>query len=262
MTFQVMKKQGKIIGSVQRALDILNLFDQKHTELGPTEVGRALDLAKSTAAGLISTLEVNGYLQQNPDTRKYRLGYKLAERAGVYLAQFELRQIATPVLEGLRDECNESVNLGIRDEDHIVYIERLHGMNMLGMRSEIGKREKIHSTALGKAILSSLSGQEIDEFIRDHDFAPVTPHTITEPDTFKAELQRSHARGFAIDNQENEIGGRCVAAPIFDYRSAPIAAVSVSVPIQRMPDSQVAIFGKRVREAAEEISRMLGAGSV
>ena len=256
-----MKKQGKIIGSVQRALDILDLYDQRHIELGITEIGRALDLAKSTAAGLISTLEVNGYLQQNPETRKYRLGYKLAERSGIYLAQFELRQIATPVLEELRDECNESVNLGIRDEDHIIYIERLHGMNMLGMRSEIGKREKIHSTALGKAILSSLPGKEVDAFINSHEFLPVTPHTITEPEAFKLDLERTQERGFAIDNQENELGGRCVAAPIFDFRGAPIAAVSVSVPIQRMPESEVPLFGMRVREAADEISRMLGAAN-
>lgn len=256
-----MKKQGKIIGSVQRALDILDLYDQKHNELGITEIGRALELPKSTAAGLISTLEINGYLQQNPTTRKYRLGYKLAERTGVYLAQFDLRQIATPILEELRDECNESVNLGVRDDDHIIYIERLHGMNMLGMRSEIGKRENIHSTALGKAILSSLPIREVDVFIRSHDLIPVTPHTITQTERFKAELKKTHKRGYAIDNQENELGGRCVAAPIFDYRGSPIAAVSVSVPLQRMPESEISTFGKRVREAADEISRMLGAAS-
>ena len=136
-------------------------------------------LSKSTVAGLIYTLYKNRYLDQNPNNRKYRLGYKLAERTGVLLQQFDLRQTAAPILEKLRDECQESVNLAIRDGNYVIYIERMHGMNALGMRTEIGKREWLHSTALGKALLAHLPEQAIHKFTMECEFNSVTPQAIS-----------------------------------------------------------------------------------
>ena len=254
-----MKTQRKVIGSVQRALDILNLFEAQVVEMGTTEIARALGLPKSTIAGLVHTLELNGYLNQNPETRKYYLGFKLVERAGVLLGQFDLRKIAAPVLMALRDDTNESVNLALRDGSYVVYIERMHGMNMLGMRSEIGKRELAHSTALGKSMLAFSPEDILNDFLKTHPFEPVTPQTITSPAVFLIEMNRTCQRGFAVDDQENELGGRCVAAPIFDYTGQVVAAVSISVPIQRFPDSRLELLGERVKEAAAEISRRLGA---
>ena len=124
-----MGKQQKIIGSVQRAMDILDLFDRRTQELGITDIARALDIPKSTIAGLISTLEQNDYLDQNTTTRKYRLGFKLAERAGVFFDRYDFRRVALPVLKELRDSSNESVNLAIRDGKYVTYIERILGHN-------------------------------------------------------------------------------------------------------------------------------------
>ena len=257
-----MSPRRKVIGSVQRAIDILDLFDDHHAELGTTEIAQALELPKSTAAGLILTLGQNGYLEQNPATRKYRLGYKLAERAGLLLSQFDLRQIAAPALDSLRNRCDESINLAVRDGVYVVYIARLDGTSMLGMRSEIGKRERIHSTALGKAILSTLPESELQDFIARTKFVPVTPRTIVTPAAFLAELQKTRQRGFAIDDEENELGGRCVAAPIFDYRGNSIAAVSISVPVQRFPKEMIEKYGRWVKDTAGEISRKLGAARI
>jgi IclR family KDG regulon transcriptional repressor len=254
-----MGKQQKIIGSVQRAIDILDLFDRRTQELGVTDIARILNLPKSTIAGLILTLEYNNYLDQNTETRKYRLGFKLAERAGVFLDQFDLRRIALPVLEELRNSSNESVNLAIRDGEYVIYIERMLGDNTLGMRSEIGKRELIHSTALGKAILAQLPETEIKQFVSTYDFKPVTPRTITDPAAFLFEIKETKSRGFSIDNQENELGGRCVAAPIIDYLRRPVAAISMSVPIQRFPKEKTPEFGAMVSWAARKISAQLGA---
>lgn len=254
-----MAKRQKIIGSVQRAMDILDLFNLRTQELGITDIARALDLPKSTIAGLIATLEHNNYLDQNTLTRKYRLGFKLAERAGVFLSQYDLRQAAIPILEELRDSTNESVNLAIRDGQSVIYIERMLGNNMLGMRSEIGKRELVHSTALGKAMLAQLPLAEIKQFIASYEFIPVTPQTITDSAVFLKELGEVLVRGFSVDNQENELGGRCVAAPIFDYLGQPVAAISVSVPIQRFPKEKIPEFGMLVMQAARGISLQLGA---
>ena len=254
-----MKNKRKVIGSVQRAIDILNLFNKDTPELGTTQIARSMKLPKSTAAGLIYTLEQNGFLDQNPNTRKYRLGFKLAERTGILLFHFDLRQIAIPVLQQLRDQCKESVNLGVRDGNDIVYIERMHGHSMLGMRPEIGKRERIHSTALGKAIVSTLSKKEMDQFIENYNFFPITPKTITDRGLFLIELQKSKECGYALDDQENEIGGRCVASPILDLGGVTVGALSISVPLLRMPDSLIEPLGNQVLHAAQEISSQIGA---
>ncbi len=251
-------KQGKLIGSVQRALDILDVFNARNPELGTTEIAGAIHLPKSTVAGLIYTLEVNGYLEQNPENRKYRLGYKLAERAGLFLNQYDLRRVAAPHLLALRDACNESVNLALRRGSDMVYIERMHGTNTLGFRSEIGKRERVHSTALGKAYLAFLPQPEILDFVAHHDFEPLTQNTITDAELFLADLACVRERGYAIDDQENELGGRCVAAPLLNFDGRPVAAISISVPLQRMPDTRVAELGELVRRTAAKISRRLG----
>lgn len=253
-----MGKQTKVIRSVQRALDILNLFNTQDFELGTTEIGRALDLPKSTVAGLAGTLTLNGYLEQDPATHKYRLGFKLAERAGLLLGQFDLRKQAAQQLQALRDEFNETVNMGLLRGGEVVYIERMLGTNMLGMRSEIGKHERAHSTALGKAMLSFSSADNIQEFLAENELVAVTEYTITDAEVFRQELEVTRQRGYAIDNQENELGGRCVAAPILDFQGQPVAAISLSLPIQRFPDARVPLLGSRVSQTAQAISRQLG----
>lgn len=248
----------KMIASVQKALDILNLFEGPRSELGNAEIARLVDLPAGTVSGLIYTLKAYHYLDQNPITRKYRLGLKLAERAAVLLDQLDLRKIAAPYLEKLREWCGESINLAIMDGQEVVYIERLFGKHALGIRSELGKRAPVHSTALGKVMLSYFPQEEIDLFLEHYRFSPVTRYTITERDRFEAELRRVCKMGFATDEEENEMGGRCVAAPIFDHSCRPVAAVSISVPIQRLPREQVPVFGDRIKAAAQVISEQLG----
>ena len=253
-----MAHQSKKIGSVQRAIDILNLFGSQAPELGTTEIARALGLHKSTTASLVSTLAANGFLNQNPETRKYRLGLKLVERAFVMLDQVEIRQIAYPPLQELRDQWNETVNLAILDGADVVYIERMLGTKALGMRSEIGRRAPAHSTALGKAILSCFPIADVKAFVAAHGLPAVSPKTITEPERFFAELDQAREQGYAVDDEENEIGGRCIAVPIFDHMGKAVAAISISAPTARLPMSDVPQAGAMVRETAKAISRGLG----
>lgn len=252
------KRRPKLIASVQRAVDILNLFNHTQVELGTTDIARQLDIAKSTISGLVQTLEWNGLLEKNPSTRKYRLGYKLAEYAGILLNQTDLRQLASPQLKELLSWCNESVNLAVLDKAYVVYIERLNGTNLLSMRSEIGKREPVHSTALGKAILAFTPPGEAHDLLQNIQLIPRTPKTIVEPQALLEEIARTRQRGYALDDEENEIGGRCVAAPILDHRGKPVAAVSVSAPVQRFPHEKVPEYGHKVIDAAQAVSRRLG----
>ncbi len=236
----------------------MNLFNTRHFEMGISEIAREIGLPKSTVAGLVHTLEVNHLLEQNPDNRKYTLGIKLVEYGSIRLNQIDLRALATPFLHNLLTWCNESVNLAIWDETWVVYIERMAGTNMLGMRSEIGKREPIYSTALGKSILSCLSEREVRNILSEVKLSPKTPYTLIDTNNLVANIHLCHQRGYAIDDQENELGGRCVAAPILDFRGKPIAAISVSAPIQRLPAENIPMMGEKVREVALDISKHLG----
>ncbi len=253
-----MPNTTKKIGSVQRAIDILNLFGTQNPELGTTEIARALGLHKSTTSSLVSTLAANDFLSQNPDTRKYRLGLKLVERAFAMLDQVEIRQIAYPHLQELRNQWNETVNLAILDGPDMVYVERMLGTKALGMRSEVGRRAPAHCTGLGKAILSCLPLAKVKAFVAHYGLPSITLKTITDPQTFFEELDKTRECGYALDDEENEIGGRCVAVPVFDHTGNPVASVSVSAPTARLPLEEVPQVGARVRETAKAISRGLG----
>lgn len=248
----------KIIASVQKALDILKLFNSDQTELGNAEIAKLVNLPVGTASGLIYTLKVNNYLDQNPINRKYKLGLKLAERASVLLDSLDLRKIASPYLEELRVWSGESINLAVRDSFSVVYIERMFGNHSLGIRSELGKRGPLHSTALGKAIFAFLPETEKNGLLEQYKYSAQTPYTIINRADFVVELAKIQNLGYAVDEQENELGGRCVGAPILDHNGYPIAAISISVPIQRFPEKDIEKFGLKLKTVANSISRDMG----
>jgi IclR family KDG regulon transcriptional repressor len=251
-------KNRRVIAAVQNALNILNLFDEAHPELGNTEIAKILHMDPGTVAGQVYTLKLNKYLDQNPVNHKYRLGLKLVERAHVLLNQLDLRKIVAPYLEELRDWCGESVNLAIIDNQEVVYIERLFGYHALGIRSELGKRAPIHSTALGKAIAANLPARELAQILDGYEFSAVTERTITNLAAFEEELLKVRASGFGVDDEENEVGGRCVSAPVFNHTGFPIAAISLTCPVQRLPVEKVPEFGARVVQVANRISHDIG----
>ena len=255
------RSHRKVIASVQNALNILDLFAGKTSELGNAEIARRLGMNTGTVAGLVYTLKANKYLDQNPENRKYRLGLKIAERASELLNQMDLRKIAAPYLEELRDWCGESVNLGILDGQEVVYIERLFGHHALGIRSEIGKRAPLHSTSLGKAIAAHLSRGEQGKLLENYHFFQVTPFTIIEREQFVLELEKIRSLGYAVDEQENELGGICLGAPIFNHNGAPVAAISISSPVQRFEAGHRSEYSQRLIATAKAISRVLGCTS-
>jgi len=249
---------GRRITSVSRALSIIELFDSDTSELGITEISKRLNLHKSTVSGLVNTLQASGYLDQNPSTRKYYLGMKIVEKAFIALDNFDVVKIARTHMERLRNWRDETVNIAILDNDEVLYIDRELGTQTLGMQSHVGKREKAHSTALGKSLLSQLNEAELEEYLNKHSLNPVTPNTITQPKELSQELEIIRGQGYAVDMEENEIGGACVAAPIMNYLGNTIAAISISVPVVRLEPSEIPLLGEELVETAEAISKDLG----
>ncbi len=248
----------KVIASVQHALNILNVFEDTHAELGNSDIARLLGMDPGTVAGLVYTLKINNYLDQNPENRKYRLGLKLVERTSILLGQIDLRKTAEPILESLLEWSRESVNLAVRDHQEVVYIERLFGSQSLGIRSELGKRAPLHSTALGKAILAHLDPNEIHAILGDYKLTAVTPKTIVTKTDLLAELEKVRRDGYALDEEENELGGRCLAAPVINHVGKTVAAISISAPIQRLPKEKIPEYGEKIKTAAGILSRNIG----
>jgi DNA-binding IclR family transcriptional regulator len=251
-------KEGRKITSVSRALSIIELFDYDTIELGITEISNRLDLHKSTVSGLVNTLYASGYLDQNPSTRKYFLGMKIVEKAFVVLDNFDIVKTARTHMKRLRIWRDETVNLAILDDDEVLYIDRELGTRTLGMQSHVGKREKAHSTALGKALLSQLDEDELGEYLSKYSLDPITPNTITRPKKLRQELTNFRHQGYAVDMEENEIGGVCIAAPIVDLQGNTLAAISISLPIARLETSEIPLLGKKLIETATAISEDIG----
>lgn len=249
---------GVIVQSVNRALDILGCFKGQSIELGISEISERMELSKSTVYGLVNTLLTNGYLEQNEQTKRYRLGIKLFELGTLVYNRMDLRNEAKVFCEELGSKYNTTVHLAAHYGDEIVYIDKVDAPEAVIVYSQTGKCAPMHCTGVGKAILAFLSDDEVKHAFAKGNLKKYTEHTITDPDELYRELRRIHSCGYAVDNEEIETGLRCIAAPIFNYMNQPVAAISVSASTVRLPLEQIEAIAKDVQYYALQISQRLG----
>jgi DNA-binding IclR family transcriptional regulator len=249
-----------IIQAVDRALRILDLFNEYETELKITEISKRMGLHKSTVHSLLKTLEAHGYILQDPDSGKYRLGLKLLERGNLILQGMDLRNIAKKTLMELSLKTGLTVHLVILDGKEGVYIDKVEGTSGTVMYSRIGRRVPIHSSAVGKVLVAFKESHELREILADYVYTSHTPNTITNETDFLAELANVRAMGYAVDNQENEWGVRCFAAPIWNHTKQVIAAISMSTPISGQTNRTDEQIVDHLKKAASKISAQIGYG--
>ncbi|HEY7033571.1 MAG TPA: IclR family transcriptional regulator [Thermomicrobiales bacterium] len=245
------------IAVLDRALDVLEALADASEPLGVTELARRVGATKSAAYRILANLERRGYVGKDATTARYSLGSRLAYLGQRSLGTFDLRQVARPVLAELNRRFHETVNLGVLEGDEVVYIDMVESHHGLRMAARVGARDFVHSTALGKAMLAFSPPEAIQRRLQ-RPLPRRTAHTITDPTQLAAELDRVRARRVAEDRAENELGARCVAAPIFDHAGVVIGAISLSSPETRLDDARAAEVAVAVREAAQEITRRLG----
>lgn len=245
------------IQSVDRALSILECFSLERQELGVSELARLLSLNKSTAFGLVSTLERRGYLQQNSDNGKYGLGLKALDLATIRLAAFSFTRVARPILKALVDRLGETVHLAIYDRGEVVYVDKIESSSTIQIASFIGKRNPCYCTGVGKCLLAFQPEAEVERVVAGG-LAPRTAKTITNPDAFRAALAHIRSVDQAIDDEEFELGLVCVAAPIRDSSRAVCAAISVSSPTFRIGRDTIVEIARQVSETAAAVSQSLG----
>lgn len=248
------------IAVLDRALDVLEALAEAPVgaPLGVTEVARRVRTTKSAAFRILSNLERRGYVSKEPVTAKYALGTRLAYLGDRSLGAIDLRAAARPELEALHRRFGETANLGVREGREVVYIDMIESGHGLRMAASVGARDLIHSTALGKAMLAFLPTAERDRLLRRRLVAR-TERTITDPAVLREELERVRAAGVAEDLEENEVGARCLAAPIFNHAADVVGAISVSSPASRLDDARAAEVAAEVAAAAAAVSRRFGA---
>jgi DNA-binding IclR family transcriptional regulator len=251
-----MGKEEIYVGSVIKAIEILFLFTKK-SELTLTEVTKMLNMGKSSAYKYLNTLEYLGLVERNLDNKKYRLGIKILELSGVVLENLDLRRIAKPYLEELAKLCNETVHLMVERDGEGIYIEKIDSPRAIRMYSQIGKRLPLHTGAVGKALLAFMSEEKINEIL-SKPLIRFTRNTITDPEKLKEEFKKIRERGYAIDNEEVEIGLKCVGAPIRDYTGKVVASISISGPSTRFSDTKMREYIELIKEYAMKISTALG----
>jgi IclR family KDG regulon transcriptional repressor len=245
------------IAVVDRTLDLIEAIAAASEPVGVTELAREIGATKSAVFRILVNLERRGYITRDPVTSKCQLGVQLVHLGYQATRSIDLRARARPVLEDLHARFNETVNLGILVGNHISYVDMIESDHGLRMAATIGGTEPMHSTSLGKAVLSFLPEQE-REAILARPLIRITERTITDPELLRADLARIRESGISEDRGENEIGARCFGSPIFDHRGRVIAAVSVSSPESRFDVVRFDEIPRAVREAAMAITAAIG----
>jgi DNA-binding IclR family transcriptional regulator len=249
------------IAALDRALDLLEALAEAPAgaPLGVSEIARRSGVTKSAAFRILANLERRGYVAKDPVSARYTLGTHLVYLGERSLGAIDLRLAARPALEALQRRFGETVNLGVREGAEVVYVDMIESSHGLRMAARVGGRDYLHSTALGKAMLAFLPPAERDRLLQASRELPArTERTITDPVTLRAELERVRERGIAEDHDENEVGARCLGAPIFDHRGMVAGAISVSAPDSRLDDARAAEVAVAVREEAAAVTRRLG----
>lgn len=250
-------ERRKISVTVAKAFGIVEALAPE-TDRGVTlaDLSLRVRLPKSTVHRYLTTLLELG-LAQRTDSDRFRLGTKVVELAGVYLAGTDLRQESLAILDSLSKRTNETVHLAVRSEADVVYIAKVESRHAVRMYSYIGARLPMYSTALGKAMLAFGPTEWVSETLA-RGLVARTAHTITTAAALEADLAVIRSRGYSVDHEENELGVRCVGAPVFDFTRSVIAAISLSGPTDRMDQKRSAELGPVVRDVAWAISRRMG----
>jgi len=219
------------VQALERALDILDCFNFQNRELSLSDVVNRTGLNKTTAKRLISNLTTRDYLQQDPQTRKYQLGMRLFELGGVVFSSFSLRRAAASPMTGLQNESGATVLLGVRMDDHLVYVDKREGDGMIRISSDVGWRRPLHYGMLGMVLMASIESGEVERILEKYPLEAHTPFSITDVDALSLRLEEIRVQGYVIEKEEAVEGLFGIAAPIKDYSRQVVAALGIALPV-------------------------------
>ncbi|MEO7145717.1 MAG: IclR family transcriptional regulator, partial [Bryobacteraceae bacterium] len=241
---------------LHKTLDVLEAIKGQDAGMGLAELSRHLRIPKPTVYRILVTLETRGYLDRRPDG-SFRMSEKMFNLRRDTSLEEALRRAARPQLEALVARCKETVNLGAFDGGEVVVIETVESPQSVRMVSKVGNRRALHSSALGKVLLSAMTDQEIRRLIQLKGLPKFTPKTLVTRAALLEEIRIVREQEFAVDDRENELEGRCIAAPIRGPQNRVAGAMSISVPVFRMDVERLKGLHGELRKACEKVSRAL-----
>jgi IclR family transcriptional regulator, KDG regulon repressor len=246
--------------SLHKALTILDLFDERVENLRTVDIAKKLDINPSSLYPILTTLERHGYLNRDKDNKKYFLGFEYLKKSQLILKSLDIRECSQPYLKELLLRCKQNVHLGILDKNinKVIYVDRKEASPNLAIHSFVGKQSPLYCTALGKVFLSSMDSIKLNDYIKKETFIKLTDHTITEPSKLIKEINKVKENGFAIDKEEYQLGGICIAAPIKSYQNEIVASISISIHKSNFSSDKSSFYINEVKNAARNISRSLG----
>jgi len=264
MIKQLIKKEkpSNLVQTIERMALILETLGQFPHGLSLGDLSEKVSLPKGTTHRLLTSMAYFDFVRQNHINKHYHLGFKLVELGNNLLSHIDLRNEAHPHLLKLSENVQETVHLVILDNEEALYIDKVNLYSRRGglqMVSSLGSRIPLYCSAVGKVLLAFMPAAAAEAIIQKTDFVRLSKNTITTPDELKLCLQEVKSAGYAIDDEENEEGVCCIAAPIRDETGQVVAAMSVSVPTSRMSMEQIiASLKPQVMETTANISHRLG----
>ena len=252
-----MSKNEKI-KSIDKALDLLEFLSVNEQEIGITEISKKLHMGLSTVYRILTTLKSRGYVIQNQQTTKYRLGIKLFGLGYAVKSTKRLVEITKPYLKQLSQSTNETANLAILEGKEVIYIAKIESPEILTTNIKIGTRLPAHCTSLGKVLLASISNREFESLYKNDEPLPsLTSDSITSLEGLKKHLKKVKIQGYAVDREEYKIGINCVSVPIFSRNGEVIAAISITGPASRFTIDEIKEVKDELMNVSKEISNQL-----
>ena len=247
-----------LVPSIDRALRVIELLSVSKEGFTLSELCRRLKLPKSSAHLILLTLEERGYIQKNNETGIYRYGVKLISLSRTAFEGLELRDEAKPFLESLMKKTSLTIHMAILERNEAVIIEKIEAPGLIKVATWIGRRMDVNCTGVGKALIAFLADAEFNSQIKGKGLARHNQKSIVSITKLKRELAKVRKLGYAIDDEEDEIGLRCIGAPVFDRHGRVAAAISVSGTVAQISSESIPRTAQLIKETAASISSRLG----
>ncbi len=244
--------------SVCRLFQIIEYLAGSDDWVSLREMARALHISAASAYRTLNSLKEMGYVRQRSQDSTYQLTLKIAWLSAQVLEHVQLRQIAHPFLQHLTSVTNETTHLAVLEGTEFVYIDKVDNTQAVRMRSRVGQRGMLHCTAAGKSMLAFLPEAEAEPILKRLKFPALTERTITDLTKFREQLDRVRRQGYAVDDEENEVGIRCIGSPIYDHSGQISGALSVSGWTITMTRERMPQLAPELVQACQRISEELG----
>ncbi len=246
------------VPALEKAITVLEEIAESRVGLGLPELVERTGFAKSSIHCLLVTLERRGYIHRNARTGRYMFGTRLFSLANTTLIGLSLREQAAPFLRALAQSTGLTAHMAILDKGEAVLISKYEPLGIFRLATWIGKRMDVHCTSLGKALLCTLPEREVQDILRAHGMPRHNENTIASSRKLQLDLQLSARRGFCLDDEEDEIGLRCIGVPILDSEGAAMAAISVAGTTVQVHRDNIETLSQALKETARKISETVG----